>query len=58
MIAAMFTVTWIQRHNELTAPMAAGISRVWVIKARGPGLRISIAVLTRRQGARPIIPRI
>lgn len=31
MIAAMFTVTWIQRHNELTALMAAGISRLRVI---------------------------
>jgi lipopolysaccharide export system permease protein len=29
--AAMFTVTWIQRHNELTALMAAGISRVRVV---------------------------
>ena len=25
MISAMFTVTWIQRHNELTALMAAGV---------------------------------
>lgn len=32
MIAAMFAVTWIQRHNELTAMMAAGISRVRVVK--------------------------
>jgi len=32
LIAAMFTVTWIQRHNELTALQAAGIpkSRVMV----------------------------
>lgn len=30
--AAMFTVTWIQRHNELIALMAAGISRVRVIR--------------------------
>ena len=30
--ASMFTVTWIQRHNELTALMAAGISRVRVIR--------------------------
>jgi lipopolysaccharide export system permease protein len=32
MIAAMFTVTWIQRHNELTALMAAGISRRRVVR--------------------------
>jgi lipopolysaccharide export system permease protein len=30
--SAMFTVTWIQRHNEMTALMAAGISRVRVIR--------------------------
>ncbi len=29
--AAMFTVTWIQRHQELTAIMSAGISRVRVV---------------------------
>jgi lipopolysaccharide export system permease protein len=29
--AAMFTLTWIQRHNELIALMAAGISRVRVM---------------------------
>ncbi len=29
--SAMFTVTWIQRHNELTALMAAGISRRRVV---------------------------
>jgi len=29
--SAMFTATWIQRHNELTALMAAGISRVRVV---------------------------
>lgn len=28
--AAMFTITWIQRHNEMTALMAAGISRIRV----------------------------
>jgi lipopolysaccharide export system permease protein len=32
LIAAMFTVTWIQRHNELTALEAAGISKSRVIK--------------------------
>lgn len=31
LVAAMFTVTWIQRHNELTALMAAGISRMRVV---------------------------
>jgi lipopolysaccharide export system permease protein len=31
LIAAMFTVTWIQRHNEMTALMSAGISRIRVV---------------------------
>jgi lipopolysaccharide export system permease protein len=31
MIAAMFTVSWIQRHQEMTALMAAGVSRVRVL---------------------------
>lgn len=29
--SAMFTVAWIQRHNELVALMAAGVSRVRVV---------------------------
>lgn len=32
LMSAMFTVAWIQRHNELTALMAAGISRVRVVR--------------------------
>lgn len=31
LIAAMFTATWIQRHNEMTALMAAGVSRIRVV---------------------------
>ncbi len=30
LVAAMFTITWIQRHNEMVALMSAGISRVRV----------------------------
>ncbi|MGD9632311.1 MAG: LptF/LptG family permease [Pirellulales bacterium] len=32
LVAAMFTVTWIQRHHELTALMAAGITRLRVLR--------------------------
>ncbi len=32
LISAMFTLTWIQRHNELTAIESAGISKARVIK--------------------------
>lgn len=31
LISAMFTVTWIQRHNELTALEAAGIAKSRVV---------------------------
>lgn len=41
LIAAMFTVTWIQRHNELTALMAAGVSRGRVVR---PVLVAAVAV--------------
>jgi len=32
LIAAMFTVTWIQRHNELTALQAAGIPKSRIVR--------------------------
>lgn len=41
LIAAMFTVTWIQRHHEMTALMAAGIPRLRVLR---PVLIAAIAV--------------
>ncbi len=31
LVSAMFTVAWIQRHNEMTALMASGVSRVRVL---------------------------
>lgn len=41
LIAAMFTVTWIQRHNEMTALLAAGVPR---LKVLAPVIGASIAV--------------
>ena len=32
LIASVFTITWLQRHNEMAALMAAGISRWRIIK--------------------------
>jgi len=32
LIAVMFTITWIQRHHEMTALLAAGISRIRVLR--------------------------
>jgi lipopolysaccharide export system permease protein len=31
LVSAMFTVSWIQRHNEMTALLSAGVSRVRVL---------------------------
>ena len=31
MVSAMFTVSWIQRHNEMTALVAAGVPRIRVL---------------------------
>ena len=41
LIALMFTVTWIQRHNEMTALLAAGIPRTRVLR---PVLMAAIGV--------------
>ncbi|MEX0641579.1 MAG: LptF/LptG family permease, partial [Pirellulales bacterium] len=44
LIAAMFTVTWIQRHNELTALEAAGIPKSRVIKPLIAAVLVIIAL--------------
>jgi lipopolysaccharide export system permease protein len=50
LIAAMFTVTWIQRHNELTALEAAGISKSRVVKpVIAAVLLISLASAANRE---------
>ncbi len=56
LIAAMFTVTWIQRHNELTALMAAGVSKIRVVAPIiGAGIIISALATANRE---LIIPHI
>lgn len=42
LVSAMFTVSWIQRHNEMTALMAAGIPRVRVV---APLIVASLAIV-------------
>lgn len=55
LIAAMFTATWIQRHNELTALMAAGISRV---RVAAPIIAASVVILVVAAVTREtLIPR-
>ena len=56
MITGMFTVTWIQRHNELTALTAAGVSRTRVIM---PIVAAAVAIsLFTSLGRELIIPRL
>ncbi len=52
--AAMFTITWFQRHNEMTALMAAGISR-WrvMIPILGVAVIISIVAAANRELVMP-----
>jgi lipopolysaccharide export system permease protein len=42
LMSAMFTMAWIQRHHEMTALMAAGISRIRVV---APVLVAAIAIV-------------
>ncbi len=52
--AAMFTITWFQRHNEMTALMAAGVSR-WrvMIPIFSVGVIISIVAAANRELVMP-----
>lgn len=52
LIAAMFTVTWIQRHNEMTALLAAGVPRLKVLK---PVLIAAIGVAIAAAGMREFV---
>ncbi|MDG2380912.1 MAG: LptF/LptG family permease [Pirellulaceae bacterium] len=40
LISAVFTVTWLQRHNEMTALMAAGLSRWRILRPVIAGVMI------------------
>lgn len=52
LIAAMFTVTWIQRHNEMTALLAAGVPRLKVLT---PVIGASVAVALGAAGLREFV---
>ncbi len=55
LVSAMFTVSWIQRHNEMTALMAAGIPRVRVVT---PLIVAGIVIALTAAGSREVvIPR-
>jgi len=56
LMSAMFTMAWIQRHHEMTALMAAGVSRIRVV---APVLVASVAIIFLAVINREIvIPRI
>jgi lipopolysaccharide export system permease protein len=56
LIAVMFTVTWIQRHHEMTALLAAGVTRLRVLR---PVLIAAVGVSLLGVANREIIiPRI
>jgi lipopolysaccharide export system permease protein len=56
LVAAMFTITWIQRHNEMVALMSAGISRV---RVAAPVLWAAMAItLFSALNRELVIPRI
>lgn len=52
MIAAMFTVTWFQRHNEMTALLAAGLPRVRILR---PVLIAAVCVALAAAGVRELV---
>jgi lipopolysaccharide export system permease protein len=56
LVAAMFTLAWIQRHNELTALMSAGISRIRVV---APVIAAAVVIALLAAANRElVIPRI
>jgi len=56
LVAGMFTITWIQRHNELTALLSAGVARQRVV-APIVAAAVAIAVLATLN-RELVIPRI
>ena len=55
LVSAMFTITWIQRHNEMIALMASGISRTRVVvPVIGAAIVIALLATANRE---LVIPR-
>jgi lipopolysaccharide export system permease protein len=56
LIAVMFTVTWIQRHHEMTALLAAGITRTRVLRpVLVAAVCVSLAAAANREIVMPSI---
>ena len=55
LVAAMFTITWLQRHNEMTALMSAGVSR---LRVAAPVIGMAVMIALLAAGSREfLIPR-
>lgn len=56
LIAVMFTVTWIQRHHEMTALLAAGVTRLRVLRpVLVVAIGMSLAAAANRELVMPSI---
>lgn len=56
LVAVMFTVTWIQRHHEMTALLAAGIPRMRVLRpVLIAAIGVSLAAAANREIVMPSI---
>jgi lipopolysaccharide export system permease protein len=56
LVAVMFTVTWIQRHHEMTALLAAGIRRTRVLRpVLVAAIGVSLAAAANREFIMPSI---
>ena len=56
LVAVMFTVTWIQRHHEMTALLAAGITRTRVLRpVLMAAVGVSLAAAANRELVMPNI---
>lgn len=56
LVSAMFTVTWIQRHNEMTALLAAGVPRLRVLRPIiGAAIVVSLVAVGFREMVMPAI---
>jgi lipopolysaccharide export system permease protein len=56
LVAAVFTITWLQRHNEMTALMAAGIPQWRIVKPLlGAVVLISLLAAVNRETAIPAL---
>ena len=56
LVALMFTVTWIQRHHEMTALLAAGITRTRVLRpVLLAAIGVSLAAAANREIVMPMI---